>query len=122
MYKFSFEKLEVWKCSVDLTKSIYELTKSFPDNEKYGLVSQLRRASISIASNLAEGASRNTNKDKAHFTTIAFSSLMEVLNQLIISKELNFISEKTYEKLREEISKISNMLNALRKAQQIMNN
>ena len=117
MYKFSFEKLEVWKCSVDFTKSIYELTTSFPENEKFGLTSQLRRASISIASNLAEGTSRSTNKDKAHFTTMAFSSLMEVLNQLILSKELNFIAENDYEKLREDINKISNMLNALRKAQ-----
>jgi len=117
MYLFSFEKLEVWKCSVDLTKSIYELTNLFPENEKFGLISQLRRASISIASNLAEGTSRNTNKDKAHFTTMAYSSLMEVLNQLILSKELNFISENDYGKLRENISKISNMLNALRKSQ-----
>jgi len=117
MYTFSFEKLEVWKCSVDLTKSIYGLTNSFPENEKFGLISQLRRASVSISSNLAEGTSRSTNKDKAHFTTLAFSSLMEVLNQLILSKELNFISENDYKKLRESISKISNMLNALRKSQ-----
>jgi len=117
MYRFSFEKLDVWKESVDFTKAIYFQTKSFPESEKFGLISQLRRASISIASNLAEGTSRNTNKDKAHFTTLAFSSLMEVLNQLIISKELNFISEEVYIKLREDIGKISNMLNALRKAQ-----
>jgi len=117
MYLFSFEKLEVWKYSVDLTKSTYELTNRFPENEKFGLVNQLRRASVSIASNLAEGTSRNTNKDKAHFTTLAFSSLMEVLNQLIISKELNFINEDNYIGLREYISKISNMLNALRKSQ-----
>lgn len=117
MYRFSFEKLDVWKESVDFTKSIYLQTKTFPESEKFGLISQLRRASVSIASNLAEGTSRNTNKDKAHFTKLAFSSLMEVLNQLIISKELNFISEEDYIKLREDIGKISNMLNALRKAQ-----
>ena len=67
------------------------------------MVSQLRRASVSIASNLAEGTSRQTNKDKANFTTMAFSSLMEVLNQVIISKELNFISEEDYDKVRVEI-------------------
>ena len=117
MYRFSFEKLDVWKESVVFTKAIYLQTKSFPESEKFGLISQLRRASVSIASNLAEGTARNTNKDKAHFTTLAFSSLMEVLNQLIISKELNFISEEVYIKLREDIGKISNMLNALRKAQ-----
>ena len=115
--EFSFEKLEVWKESVNLTKLVYNVTSEFPEQEKFGLVNQLRRASVSIASNLAEGTSRITNKDKAHFTALAFSSLMEVLNQLIISKELNFISEEKYDKLRIEIGKISRMLNALRKAQ-----
>jgi four helix bundle protein len=83
MYLYSFEKLEVWKESIKLIKSIYDLTKDFPESEKFGLVNQLRRASVSIASNLAEGTSRSTNKDKAHFTTMAFSSLMEVLKSRI---------------------------------------
>ena len=93
MFEYSFEKLEVWKDSVELVKLIYKITKQFPDEEKYGLVSQLRRASVSISSNLSEGTSRITNKDKAHFTTLSFSSAMEVVNQLIIAKELQFISE-----------------------------
>ncbi len=117
MYRFSFEKLEVWKEGINLSKSIYKLTESFPDMEKFGLISQLRRASNSISSNLAEGTSRTTNKDKAHFTTMSYSSTMEVLNHLILSKELQFISEEKYLKIREQIHKISNMLNALRKAQ-----
>lgn len=70
MHTFSFEKLTVWVDSKELVKMIYSITKQFPDEEKFGLISQLRRASISIASNLAEGTSRMTNKDKAHFTTI----------------------------------------------------
>lgn len=114
MYIFSFEKLEVWKESLELSKEIYKLTKNYPSVEKFGLVSQLRRASNSISSNLAEGTSRMSSKDKAHFTTIAFSSTMEVLNHLILSKELDFIEEKSYLDIRD---KISNMLNALRKAQ-----
>ena len=117
MRTFSFEKLEVWQESISLTKMIYHLTKKFPSEEKFGLISQLRRASVSVASNLAEGTSRKTNKDKARFTTIAFSSSMEVLNQLIISKELLFISNKDYNLARVKIEKISNMLNALRKSQ-----
>ena len=117
MYIFSFEKLEVWKEALILVKDIYELTKNFPSEEKFGLKSQLRRASVSISSNLAEGTSRSTDKDKAHFTTISYSSTMEVLNQLIISKELGFIDEDEYSKIRLQIHKISNMLNALRKAQ-----
>lgn len=117
MHLYSFEKLEVWKESIKLVKTIYVLTNNFPENEKFGLVSQLRRATISISSNLAEGTSRSTDKDKAHYTTMAYSSTMEILNQLIISKELNFIDEKNYLETREHIYKISNMLNALRKSQ-----
>ena len=111
------EKLEVWKESILLVKTIYKLTDSFPSTERFGLISQLRRASISISSNLAEGTSRNTNKDKAYFSNIAYSSTMEVLNQLLISKELNFINEEDYLDIRKQIYKISNMLNALRKSQ-----
>lgn len=76
---------------------IYKITTTFPVSERFGLISQLRRASASICSNIAEGSARTTNKDQARFTTISFSSAVEVLNQLIISKELDFISEKDYE-------------------------
>lgn len=116
-YVFSFEKLEVWIDSRDLIRKIYLITKEFPSDEKFGLTNQLRRASVSIASNLAEGTSRATFKDKAHFSTMAFGSLMEVLNQIIIAKELNYINITEYKELRTEIEKISNKLNALRKSQ-----
>ncbi len=66
-YTFSFEKLNVWIDSKELVKEIYSITQKFPSEEKFGLTNQLRRASISVASNLAEGTSRNTNKDKVHF-------------------------------------------------------
>ena len=115
-YTFSFEKLNVWIDSKELVKEIYLITQKFPSEEKFGLTNQLRRASISVASNLAEGTSRNTNKDKAHFSTMAFSSLMEVLNQIIIAKELHFVNDNEYLNLRTEIEKISNKLNALRKS------
>ena len=88
-YKFSFEKLNVWIDSKELIKMIYKLTYKFPDEEKFSLTCQLRRASVSVASNLAEGTSRKTN--------IAFSSLMEVLSQVIIAKELNFVEENDYQ-------------------------
>lgn len=100
MYQFSFEKLEVWIESKELTKSIYDIVSKFPESEKFGLSSQLRRASISIASNIADGSARKTYKDKAYFTTIAFGSAVEVLNQLIISYELGFITEYDYSDLR----------------------
>jgi four helix bundle protein len=73
MHLYSFEKLEVWKAFIQLAKKIYNDTKSFPDDEKFGLISQMRRCSISIASNIAEGTVRLTHKDKAHFLTIAYS-------------------------------------------------
>ena len=117
MYIYSFEKLEVWNEAKELAKSIYSLTSKFPDTEKFGLVNQLRRASVSICSNIAEGSARNSYKDKAHFTTIAFSSAVEVLNQLIISFELHFISENDYLKLRYDIESVTNKLNALRNFQ-----
>ena len=117
MFEYSFEKLEVWKESMKLVKMIYDVTKSFPISEKYGLTSQLRRATVSISSNLAEGTSRISNKDKAHFTTLSFSSAMEVLNQILIAKELEFLSEEKYLEIRKKISKITNMLNSLRKLQ-----
>ena len=76
----NFRDLKLWKIAMDLGVIIYDLTEKLPDTEKFGLISQMRRAVVSISSNIAEGTSRSTNKDKAHFTTIAFSSTMEVLN------------------------------------------
>ena len=117
MYVYSFEKLEVWKESKKLTKIIYQITSRYPENEKFGLTSQLRRASISVCSNLAEGSARITSKDKAHFSTMAYSSLIEVLNQIIISYELDFINESDYLNFRNLIESLSNKINSLRKFQ-----
>ena len=117
MYVYSFEKLEVWKESKKLTKIIYQITSRYPENEKFGLTSQLRRASISVCSNLAEGSARITPKDKAHFSTMAYSSLIEVLNQIIISHELDFINESDYLNFRNLIESLSNKINSLRKFQ-----
>jgi four helix bundle protein len=117
MYVFSFEKLEVWIEAKEFSKTIYTVTSNFPETEKFGLISQLRRASISIASNIAEGSARKSFKDKAHFTTMAFGSAVEVLNQIIISFELHFISEIDYLKLREMLESITNKLNSLRNYQ-----
>lgn len=114
---YSFEKLEVWKEALELINSIYNVTNTFPLEEKFGLVSQFKRSSVSIASNLAEGTSRKTNKNKAPFTTISFSSSMKLLNQLLISKELNFLNENDYVLLKNQIKKITNMLNGLQNAQ-----
>lgn len=114
--KYSFEKLEVWEKSKDFAVKIYRTTQSFPKEEKFGLVSQLRRASISVSSNIAEGSSRVTGKDQQRFYIIAYSSAIEVLNQLIICRDLGFFSEDIYDELRTEIEQITAMLNRLHKA------
>jgi len=114
MQQFSFEKLDVWKNAIKLSVDIYKLTENFPKSEFYVLSTQLRRASISISSNIAEGNYRNTIRDKSHFITMAYSSLMEVLNQLIISKELKYIEEEELDVFREHISLIANQLNKLK--------
>ena len=116
MYTFSFEKLEVWIKSRLLTRKIYVLTNDFPESEKFGIIPQLRRASISICSNIAEGASRWSKKDQAHFYNIAFSSLMETLNQLILSNDLNYLDPTELIEIRKEIHIISLMLNNLAKS------
>ena len=113
MKTYSFEKLDVWTKSKDFTLKMYAITKNFPDEEKFGLTSQLRRASVSIASNIAEGSSRNTNKDQQRFYTISYSTTIEVLNQLIISFELGFIESETYKEMRKELEIITKMINAL---------
>jgi four helix bundle protein len=116
MKVYSFEKLEAWILSKELTKMVYMVTKSFPSEEIYGLTSQLRRASVSISSNLAEGSGRTSKKDFAHFVQIAYGSMMELLNQLIIAEELEYIQKDELVKMREQIDKISLILTALRKS------
>lgn len=117
MYTYSFEKLEVWIEAKELSIAIYSITKSFPDDEKFGLTSQLRRASISICSNIAEGTARKSNNDKAHFSVMAFSSSVEVLNQIIIAHDLKLIDDNEYKLIRDKIESITNKLNALRNYQ-----
>ena len=117
MYKYYFEKLDVWQLSKDLIKSIYRLTSGLPGSEKYGLISQTQRASVSIASNIAEGSARITAKDQANFTMMAYSSAMELLSLLIVANELGFLSDAEDHELRTKIDAIAQKLNVLRKAQ-----
>jgi four helix bundle protein len=116
MHIYSFEKLEVWQEARVFSVYIYQITAKFPPEEKFGLVSQLRRATISIASNIAEGSARKSSKDQANFYQLAYSSTLEVLNQLIISLDLGFITEDDLLTCRNKIELISNKLNSLRKS------
>ena len=114
---FGFEKLDVWKLSKNMAIEIYNLTKRFPSEERFGITAQLNRAVISITSNIAEGSSRVSNKDRAHFYQIAYSSAMEVVSLLILGKDLKFLSDDDYNILRIKILEITNKLNALYKSQ-----
>ncbi|QNL20607.1 four helix bundle protein [Hyphobacterium sp. CCMP332] len=113
---YSFEKLNVWQKSRELSIDIYRISSFFPDSEKFSLVNQMRRASISISSNIAEGSSRSTSKDQSHFYNIAHSSLMELLSQLILGLDLNYLSISEYNSIRNEIDIISKLLSGLRKS------
>jgi len=111
--KYSFENLEVWQKSRELVKDIYQITSTFPLDERFGLTSQLRRASVSVSSNIAEGSTRWSKKDQSRFYEISFGSLIEILNQLILSTDLTFLDETRLTTHREKIDQIARMLNAL---------
>lgn len=109
----NFKELLVWQKSIDFVTEIYRTTETFPKTEIYGLVSQIRRAAVSIPSNIAEGNSRRSKPDYLQFLKISRGSCAEVETQLIISKNLNFLNESEYLELNERIIEISKMLNGL---------
>ena len=113
-----FKKLKVWEKSIDLVVSIYKLTEEFPKHEKYGLISQIQRASVSITCNISEGCGKGTKKDFKRFINIAIGSANEVENLLIISNRLKYMSEVVYGNLSDRISEIKRMLKSLRKTLQ----
>ena len=105
-----FTKLRVWQEAHKLTIQIYIVTKKFPSDERYGLTSQLRRAASSIGSNLAEGCGRNSDKDLARFVSIAQGSAFEVRYQMILAKDLDYISPAEFSRLENQLLSISRML------------
>jgi len=114
VYTYSFEKLDVWHLAKSLSIDVYKLNDRFPSDERFGLVSQMRRAAISIASNIAEGSSRMSRKDQFYFYTIAYSSTVELLNQLIIACELQILSKQSLEEIRLKLEPITGKLTKLR--------
>ena len=103
-----YKDLEVWKEAIDLTILIYEITNNFPDEEKYGIISQIRRAVVAIPSNIAEGSTRMSDKDTMRFIDIAIGSLAELDTQMIIAEKLNYY--QGYEKLKLKIDKVFALL------------
>ena len=116
MYNYPFEKLEVWQLLKKIVVKIYKITGQFPSDERFGMVNQMRRAAVSICSNLAEGSGRNTSKDQAYFYNMAYSSLMELLNQLLIAFDLQWIKENEVAGIRTDLELVSAKINALRKS------
>ena len=110
--------MEAWQHARKLAVWVYRITAKLPEEEKSGLINQMKRAAIAIASNLAEGTSRITLKDESHFSTISYSSTIELLNDLIISTDLLFISEEVYHEGRNLIEKQTFLISKLRKLQQ----
>lgn len=113
VWSFNFEKLQAWQKSRELSKEIYGITRAFPQTEQFGLVSQMRRAAVSVSSNLAEGMSRSTAREQIRFVEIAYGSLMEVFCQVVLA---GLLSAAEVEELRAKISEIAAMLSGLRKS------
>lgn len=106
----NFKNLKIWILGMDLTTDIYVITKTFPTNEMYGLISQMRRCVISIPSNIAEGTSRKSAKDVSRFLDISIGSLFELETQIFISKQLNYVNEDQFSKLTQKITELQKMI------------
>ncbi|MEI8340894.1 MAG: four helix bundle protein [Verrucomicrobiota bacterium] len=112
----NFEKLDVWHKAIDFADSIYSATHTFPGDERFGLTNQMRRAAVSISSNIAEGTSCVSKKDFAHFIEIATGSVFEVVSQATISKRRNFLSGEDYQRIYSAAEEQSRMLSGLRRS------
>ncbi len=106
----NYENLEVWKKSHDFALNIYKMTTNFPNEERYGIISQLRRASLSIPTNIVEGKGCSSNKKLSNFLDIARGSAQEVEYLLLFSKDIGYIDEEIYDKLKNECKIILRML------------
>ena len=111
---FSFEKLDVWQKSIDFADLVYKTTRAFPDDERFGLTSQMRRAAVSVSSNIAEGSSRFSKPDFARFLEIATGSVFEVVSQSFVSRREGFLNEENFKKIYAAAEKQGHMLSGLR--------
>lgn len=107
------QDLLVWQKSIDLVTAIYSVTSAFPDNEKFGLTNQIRRSAVSIPSNIAEGFSRKSDGDFLRFLRISYGSAAELETQILIAKNLDFISLKDFDTVVESLTEVKKMLNKL---------
>jgi four helix bundle protein len=111
---FNFEKLDVWQRSIDLADAIYENTRGFPADERFGLTNQMRRSVVSLSSNIAEGSSRSSKTDFARFVEIAAGSAFELVSQAFIAKKQGFLTVAQFEAIYAESEQIGRMLSGLK--------
>jgi four helix bundle protein len=113
---FNFEKLEVWNEAIEFADLVYTVTRTYPEDERFGLTNQMRRAAVSISSNIAEGSSRLSRPDFARFVEIATGSVFEVVSQSVISKRQGYLSEADYQRLYAAAEQQSKMQSGLRRS------
>lgn len=111
-----YKELKVWQKAIDLAVEVYRVTEKLPKEERYGLISQINRCVISIPSNIAEGAGRNTKKDFDNFLGISLGSSFELDTQLVISNRLGYVSSDDFEKIESELEHIQNMIAKLKQS------
>ena len=111
---FNFEKLETWQKAIAFANAVYTATAAFPVDERFGLTNQMRRAAVSVSSNIAEGASRNSRPDYARFAEIATGSLFEVVSKSFIARNRGFLDEPEFHAIYSEAEELSRMLSGLR--------
>ena len=112
----SYQDLDVWKIGMAVVKTVYSLTANFPSEERFGLISQMRRAAISIPSNIAEGHARKSRAEFRQFISVALGSLAELETQLILSQDLNFMKKEATEAIMLQLDTLGKMLHGLSKS------
>lgn len=110
----NFKKLDIWNRSVELVADIYRLVNTFPQVERFGLVSQMQRAAVSIPANIAEGSAKSSNKDFVRFLEISLGSAYELETELFVSFKLSYIDSKTYEQFQQNLSELQRMINGFK--------
>ena len=113
---FNFEKLDTWNDAIAFADVVYQLTRNFPAEERFGLTNQMRRAAVSISSNLAEGCSRSSEADYARFVEIATGSVFEAVSQATIGRNQGFLDQSGYQRIYDAAEKQSRMLSGLRRS------
>lgn len=114
MKKHNYKKLTIWLRAKELVKVVYSISDKFPENERFGLTSQIRRAVVSVVLNIVEGSGRNSLKDFAHFLNMAYTSLLEVECLIILSEDLNFLKMTETTEVKKEVEELLKMIYTFR--------